>query len=330
MRLKQSTDHLGRDIAPSIENPLEVDDPDSIGVDAEELELTPLADSPDDLVDDITAELVASIVISQRLRAAWREQNASLTDASLNQAIDMGEFDTSWESDWRADWTKMFDDDIGPHYEATATRASNRWQTIVAAAGIVALFATAASKITGWIRARSAELAAAMGTQQHNVFGDQLRFSRTGDLSKKRTRSLLRASIGLSSRDGGVLRRMHTELDVAGDLKAPQVDAAVGRRASSLRKHRAAVFALTEASFSYNFGGFLAMESGESEGAFDGGLVKVWYTQLDERVCPFCGPLHGKVIEMQQTFPANGVNQASGLAPPGHPRCRCTPLYMVA
>lgn len=40
------------------------------------------------------------------------------------------------------------------------------------------------------------------------------------------------------------------------------------------------------------------------------GLVPLWQTNNDERVCMICGPRHGKQI-------------TDGMYPPAHPRCRC-------
>jgi len=50
--------------------------------------------------------------------------------------------------------------------------------------------------------------------------------------------------------------------------------------------------------------------------------VKVkWYTKLDERVCPVCGPLHG-------TGPSKWFEDFKQ-GPPAHPRCRCFLLYSL-
>lgn len=44
---------------------------------------------------------------------------------------------------------------------------------------------------------------------------------------------------------------------------------------------------------------------------------KVWITAKDERVCPQCGPMHGKRVPVQERF-------ENGLYVPGvHPNCRC-------
>jgi hypothetical protein len=46
-------------------------------------------------------------------------------------------------------------------------------------------------------------------------------------------------------------------------------------------------------------------------------MVPIWQTSNDERVCPICGPKHGKPI-------------TDGQYPPAHPRCRCWVTYEFA
>ncbi len=67
------------------------------------------------------------------------------------------------------------------------------------------------------------------------------------------------------------------------------------------------------------------------------GVVKSlkWYTAEDERVCPFCAPLQGKVVSIEENFFDKGdslsaedgktldLNYADVGAPPLHPSCRC-------
>lgn len=63
---------------------------------------------------------------------------------------------------------------------------------------------------------------------------------------------------------------------------------------------------------------------------------KQWYTAVDERVCPMCGPLHGKVVGLSKDFFNKGESQVGSDgqtyavdyedigAPPRHTNCRCT------
>ncbi|MEP2085064.1 MAG: phage portal protein [Bauldia litoralis] len=81
---------------------------------------------------------------------------------------------------------------------------------------------------------------------------------------------------------------------------------------------------------------FIANEASK-EAYRQSGVVKSirWYTAEDERVCPYCGPIHGKVIGVNETFYKKGdVLQGEGEStlklnyraidvPPLHTNCRC-------
>lgn len=78
--------------------------------------------------------------------------------------------------------------------------------------------------------------------------------------------------------------------------------------------------------------------------------AKEWYTALDERVCKFCGPMHGTVIDLTANYFNKGDVQTEEAenrkgetttytynhdyddvaGPPLHPRCRCTLLPVRA
>jgi hypothetical protein len=45
---------------------------------------------------------------------------------------------------------------------------------------------------------------------------------------------------------------------------------------------------------------------------------EVWFTELDDRVCPICLPRHGKAKGEGWSYP-----------PPAHPLCRCTTDFVV-
>lgn len=61
-------------------------------------------------------------------------------------------------------------------------------------------------------------------------------------------------------------------------------------------------------------------------------MVLRWFTRADDRVCPICGPLHRKSIDLWELVVSNtqSSGRASALAsirenngPPAHPNCRC-------
>ena len=82
-----------------------------------------------------------------------------------------------------------------------------------------------------------------------------------------------------------------------------------GELASIYSGPRAAMIASTETTRAF-YEGQVASFRGS-------GVIKKmeFRSSRDERVCPSCGPLHGKRTELGGTF--------DGITPPAHPRCRC-------
>lgn len=52
-------------------------------------------------------------------------------------------------------------------------------------------------------------------------------------------------------------------------------------------------------------------------------VIKQWWTNNDDRVCPICEPLHGMVVDIQEGF-TNIEDKSEGIpTPPAHVFCRC-------
>ncbi len=67
---------------------------------------------------------------------------------------------------------------------------------------------------------------------------------------------------------------------------------------------------------------------------------KEWYTALDDMVCPYCRPMHGRILPIAQEFvpnnttlpgePGRSITTYEAVQhPPLHPNCRCTLLPVV-
>lgn len=80
-------------------------------------------------------------------------------------------------------------------------------------------------------------------------------------------------------------------------------------------RNRPEMVAITEVSNAISEGETATQDALSAEGAE---VVRVWFTQLDERVCPVCAPRHGSIEGDMWTS-----------APPAHPRCRCYLGYRV-
>jgi hypothetical protein len=85
-------------------------------------------------------------------------------------------------------------------------------------------------------------------------------------------------------------------------------------------EQRAALIATTEITRAYATG---QAEAGAAlkEQYPDVRVVKTWFTNNDDRVCPICGPLNGEEVDEDEEF----AGEFDG--PPGHPGCRCWVSY---
>lgn len=79
---------------------------------------------------------------------------------------------------------------------------------------------------------------------------------------------------------------------------------------SFFSRDRAEMVAATEVTRAYAEGNRAAWR--------EAGIIESmeWRTAVDERVCPICGPLHGKTVSVDGDFEDDQF-------PPAHPRCRC-------
>ena len=107
------------------------------------------------------------------------------------------------------------------------------------------------------------------------------------------------------------------------------------RQTGAFKPSRARMIARTESSHLLNRGQLTAWE--------ESGVVvaKIWYTALDEMVCPWCSQYHGMRIGLADNFAVQGEQITGTLpngnettlnvyedtpAPPLHPNCRCVPM----
>jgi hypothetical protein len=81
-------------------------------------------------------------------------------------------------------------------------------------------------------------------------------------------------------------------------------------------QYRAQMVATTEITRAYAEGNMLAGQALREEFP-DVPVVKIWYTNADDRVCEICGPLHATEVGLDELFAA-GYDK-----PPAHVNCRC-------
>jgi len=90
------------------------------------------------------------------------------------------------------------------------------------------------------------------------------------------------------------------------------------------REMRSLRIAVTEITNAYATAEQLAGEQLQSEFP-DVRVIKRWWTNNDDLVCPICGPLHGKIVGIGEKFSTDlgDDNIVVNERPPAHPNCRC-------
>lgn len=81
-------------------------------------------------------------------------------------------------------------------------------------------------------------------------------------------------------------------------------------------EQRAMTIAITETTRAYAEGQMLAGQALKEEYP-DVRIVKTWFVNNDDLVCPICAPLNGVSAGLEESFPG-GIQQ-----PPAHVNCRC-------
>lgn len=124
---------------------------------------------------------------------------------------------------------------------------------------------------------------------------------------------------GLAQTDREMLRRQLAVWVEAGEDFPSLMERISGFIVDPKRARRIAV---TEATGAYAEGSLITWRESDVV------TGQIWNTAVDEAVCPFCGPLHQQIAELDgdvwYSKRANGTGVGLSLAaPPAHPNCRC-------
>ena len=128
----------------------------------------------------------------------------------------------------------------------------------------------------------------------------------------------IRAMIGPNSRQMGAIERYYSRLVDQGvaQRKAREL---TQKLADRYVKQRAETIARTELIAAENHGRLEAWDRAVGAKLIGEESEKEWVTAWDERTCPLCALEDGVRVKLDEPFPDVGV-----MAPPAHPRCRCS------
>lgn len=260
-----------------------------------------------------------------------KAQRDTITDAEAVAAARSGEPHPAWQQRWIDAYAEAVSVTLDPHWKGTATASG---KIMLDALKINdderrdVVFDLFGDTLERWTSERGGQLAVDLTESQHRGLRAILRhFTVDNPVSVDRLAQFIGPVVGLTERDAARIRRLTDALREDGMSEADAL-AAAQREANKMRRRRAKVIAHTELAYAHNFGAFSMMKAADESGEFPGErVVKRWYTQLDERVCYWCGPLHDVVVGMETTFPGKTKRVPNTFAPPAHPNCRCVLLY---
>lgn len=137
----------------------------------------------------------------------------------------------------------------------------------------------------------------------------------------------IRPTVGLTEREAlAVANRRDKWLNALGpnpsERQLARIERNTQRYSTKLHAARAKRIARTEMSWAYNNGNLTSIKEYRNRGWLEGlRLKKEWMTTMDEKTCPYCGPMDGKIVDLDAEF---DTDLGATDAPPLHPHCRCT------
>lgn len=285
---------------------------------------------------NIAAELQQHIMAREKrlmrwLYSTWEAEARAIKDQEIRNAIRDGEIPPGWIERWQQRYALYVDKVWAPE----VLRAMGKAATIITggmdSAGLTRLiWEVQDERIRQWIGVRGTELAVNLTQEQHRAMRAIIRhLGFEQGMGPEELGRYLRPVIGLTYREEEAILKFREALWKQ-KLHPRAIEHRTQNYASWLRRRRGQRIAVTELAFGFNYGGFEAVRQAVDQGIVLAGRVrKTWSTAKDERTCPFCGPMDGKTVDLEQTFPGATKRLPNIYVPPAHPLCRCSVIYEV-
>lgn len=256
----------------------------------------------------------------------WRSQGKAITYKELREALLSGEISAEYLDQWQQDYAKFVTDHLQPAWigaiDAAAKEIHRKYP--------VWSFDPMSDGVREWAEARGA--AFVTNSTQAQIQGLRALVQRAAVLEDMNVDQLARAirpMVGLTYQQSIANLNYYTNLIQNGTSETRAKDLSI-RYAARQHRYRGYNIARTELAFAYNKGAHEGTKQAQQKG-YMGDVVKVWCTADDERVCPTCGALEGKIVAMDEDFDfytkLELANPGIKRTPPAHPSCRCAVMY---
>jgi SPP1 gp7 family putative phage head morphogenesis protein len=181
----------------------------------------------------------------------------------------------------------------------------------------------------GWAQTRSGTSIRQINDYSRQAVAKIIEDGLRSKLSMEDVQRNITKVVGLDSRQATALSRFYESQIRDGVLKGMSYDDAVARAEKlgdkyrdRLWRQRAERIARTEIAEAANQGRLLSWQEANAQGLLPVGTTKKWVTALDERTCPICAPLNGKIVAWDAEF------SIGKQMPTAHPNCRCTAVII--
>lgn len=260
------------------------------------------------------------------LQHIWDNQQRAITYRELREAILLGHMDPALIEEWMQDYSKFVTDALLPLWleamESSTKQLAQHFPTYA--------FDSTTAGIKAWIDTRAAQFVTYCTEEQIAAINAVVgRAALLQDMTVDELSRVIRPMVGLNRPQARANLNYYNRLIQNGikEKRARELSILYSHRQ---HRYRGYMIARTELAFAYNKGQHEGVKQAQAQGLM-GDTVKVWSTAEDERVCPTCGRLNGRMIGMDEDFDYQtrlaatepGIRQT----PPAHPHCRCAVIY---
>lgn len=260
------------------------------------------------------------------LQTLWRNQGNAITYKELREAIMLGYLNQQIIEDWQQDYSLFVVEYMLPAWQEAMEKATTELSRRYPAYS----FDPATEGVKNWLETKAASFVTnSTDTQIKAINAVVSRATLMQDMTVDGLARAIRPMVGLTRPQAVANLNYYKAMVDNGISEKTALERSI-KYSARQNRYRGYNIARTELAFAYN--------KGEQQGvqqAIDQGLMgktkKVWCTADDERVCPICGKLEGKTLDMYEDFDfrtkLEATNPEIRQTPPAHPSCRCTLIY---
>ena len=227
----------------------------------------------------------------------WNNQGKAITYKEIREALLAGRISPELLEEWMQDYNRF----VVQHLQPAWREAIEAGAADLAAKYPDWYFNPMSDGIKQWTEQRAAEFVTSVtDTQIQGIRAVVQNSAALNNLNVDQLARVIRPMVGLYKEQAEANLRYYTNLVENGMKEKKARDLAL-RYAGRQHRYRAMMIARQELAMAYNTGAHHAVKQAQEAG-YMGRVVKVFCTAEDERTCPTCSALEGKIVGMEEGF----------------------------